>query len=218
MTLADYLPRLRRRRPRPQPAPPIDAGTYVRHGIVVPRLPDHTDGDCYGWPPGYIDAHREADRISAARAHDARVRAQHGERELLDELYLGEQTRVRHETGRLRMATHLVRARADYEVAAAETERATQPAPPETPEPAPEPEPEPEAPTDLHDGLETGPIEIPDYRDVPWDELTKPQAQAEARRLTALGYRVVQNKRTVEQLRDDVRDARTAAGERRADA
>lgn len=52
-----------------------------------------------------------------------------------------------------------------------------------------------------------------DYRLIPWRELTKIQAAAEARRLTARGQRVTQSGKTLDVLRDDIRAARCALGE-----
>lgn len=63
---------------------------------------------------------------------------------------------------------------------------------------------------DNRSGDERRPV---DHRLIRWRDLTKPQAQAEARRLTAAGHRVTQNRKTLEQLRRDIRDARREAGE-----
>lgn len=83
-------------------------------------------------------------------------------------------------------------------------------APPPTPSTAPVPlEDEPAAGDDSDNGR-TGDA---DYRLIAPHELTRAQAQAEARRLTARGHRVTQSGKNLGQLKGDVRDARRLLGE-----
>lgn len=209
---------------------PYETTTYLRHGVVVPALPERDDQG-YGWPEGYLAAHAEADARHASLMAASRKRST----QLANDIE--EAAHVRALDG-LRRADEILRAQNRLErtrrlINANDPEPPTGPIvglplrpPPPPPFPPPSLVPDPvdeladEPPVDEPDEPDVEPEQPAaadgDYRRVPAGALTKTQAQAEARRLTAAGRPVTQRTsatRDLAALQADIAAARAALGE-----
>lgn len=208
MTLLDRLRRRRDPRP-PTTLAPWDAGTYVRHGIVVPRLPERDDEGA-GWGQGYLDAHAEADRRTAELAAARRTRSVEQANDLEEAAHQRRLDAMRRANDEAQAEELLARTR---RIVAALT-------PEPTPTVAPT-APVEETPDQTAEAA-TGEVPATDganaYRDVPAERLTKPQARVEARRLKDAGVAVAQNGRDLPALREAITKARAALARKEIDA